>query len=129
MEEHQAAVEAREPRHLPPDEDTLLAPAWAVEVGLHRRRDRPCAEERAPGRAVSEARVRQVDPPRGVELPTVERVATGRPLRLIARELGHLARQASNLDRRIHDEGGACAIADRLGHTTREARDHSSPAQ
>ena len=41
----------------------------AVERGHHRGGDRPRAEERTPGRAVGEAGVRQVHPPRRVERP------------------------------------------------------------
>ena len=96
---------------------------------MHRRRDRPRAEERAAGRAIGEARIRQVDPASGVELPAVQRVAAGRPFRLGARELGHLAGQAGDLDRRVDDEGGAGAAADRLGDTTRETGDHPGPRQ
>ncbi len=67
VEQEQASVRALQTRHLFPLEDTQPARRRAVEVGLHRRRDRARAEERLARVAVGEARVRQIHPARRVE--------------------------------------------------------------
>src|SRR5439155_492688 len=70
-----------------------------------------------------------VDPARGVELPALESVGTGRSLGPIAWKLGHLARQTSHLDRCVDDERGGGAFADRGGHSPCEAGDHTGTGE
>src|SRR5262249_54446769 len=98
VEEHEPPVSPFDARRLSPNEYSLLAAARAVQVGLHGCRDRTRAEERAPSRAVREARIGQVDPPSRVELPARERVAGGDTLGAIAWELGDLAGQTGGFD-------------------------------
>src|SRR5207245_10702604 len=96
--EREAAIAPGEPRHLLALEDAALTRSRAVEVGLHRCRDRARPEEAPPRVGVREAGIRQVDPSGHVELPALPRVAACRALGALGGTTGHLACEARDFD-------------------------------
>ena len=120
---------AHEPQHSLADEDARGAERRAVEVGHHGRSHLSRLEQRAPRLAVREARVGEVDPARGVEIPARARAARGHGRRCLARKLGDLASKPGNLDARVHEEARAGARAGQIGQPSREARHHPRAAE
>src|SRR6185295_12516595 len=74
-----AAPRPDQTRLPPPDEDLPSTRRRRVQLERRRNGHRAAVEERPAGGAVGEARVGQVFPARGVELPAPSRVAMSEP--------------------------------------------------
>src|SRR5262249_35196037 len=129
VEQMKAAIGQDETGPLLPDEDLLRSLGWGVQLGIHRRGDDRCREQRLPRGAVGAAGIRQVDPTGRIQLPACPRIAWIESRDLVAGELGDLPREASYLHAGLDEApwvgSGFAYISDSLG----EAGDHPCPAE